>query len=332
VGALAYLPASTGVSDRTLLRVDREGRTTPVLEARLGYQHPAFSPDGRRVAVTIASETGSDIWIIDLERGTRIRLTTEGTSAFPVWSQDGTRVAFQSTAAGPWNLYWLPVDGSAKAQTIFGNSAAQPRAAWPNAGMNLLPGTLPTLSGANPQFPMSWASNHSVLAFHERKPNGERDIWVVKPDGDPEPFLLTPFDERSPSFSPDGRWLAYVSNESGRDEVYVQPFPGPGAKWLISTDGGIDPLWSKDGRELFYRHDEQMMSVSIAPTAEFSAGRPRRLFETRFDVGDNGLTYDVSPDGKWFLMPRSRQGPTPDQLHLVHNWFNEVTTRSLAGK
>ena len=93
------------------------------------------------------------------------------------------------------------------------------------------------------------------VAFHERKPNGERDIWVVPPGEDPSPFLMTPFDERSPRFSPDGKWLAY-SNESGRDEVYVQPFPGPGRKWLISTDGGINPVWSRDGRELFYHQGE----------------------------------------------------------------------------
>ena len=326
-GSLVYLPANTAVTDRALLRVDRDGRVVPLLDARLGYEDPGFSPDGRRVAVTIASDTGSDIWIVDLERGTRIRFTTGGNSAFPVWSPDGLRVAFQSTTPGPWNLYWKPVDGSAEAQPLL-SASTQPAASWPNAASSLLPGTLPTLSGANPQFPMSWTPGRSALAFHERKPNGERDIWVVTPASDPTPFLLTPFDERSPRFSPDGKWLAYVSNESGRDEVYVQPFPGPGRKWLISTDGGIDPVWSRDGRELFYRQGEQMMAVRVASTADFSADRPRRLFETRFDVGDNGPNYDVSPDGKWFLMPRSERGPVPGELHLVLNWFNEVTART----
>ena len=169
------------------------------------------------------------------------------------------------------------------------------------------------------------------MAFHERKPNGERDIWVVTPESEPTPFLLTPFDERSPRFSPDGKWLAYVSNESGRDEVYVQPFPGPGRKWLISTDGGINPVWSRDGRELFYQEGEQMMAVAIASAAEFAAARPRRLFETRVDAGDNGPNYDVSPDGKWFLMPRSERGLAPAELHLVLNWFREVTARTPDG-
>jgi serine/threonine-protein kinase len=210
-------------------------------------------------------------------------------------------------------------------------TSAEPAASWPNTASSLLPGTLPTLSGANPQFPMSWTADGS-LAFHERKPNGERDIWVVAPAGDPSPFLLTPFDERSPRFSPDGKWLTYVSNESGRDEVYVQPFPGPGRKWLISIDGGIDPVWSRDGRELFYRQGEQMMAVPIVRTPDFSAGRPRRLFETRFDTGDNGASYDLAPDGKWFLMPRSDRAPAPGELHFVLNWFNEITARTATAR
>jgi Tol biopolymer transport system component len=289
------------------------------------------SPDGKQVALTVTSEIGSDIWLIDLERGTRIRFTTGNTSAFPVWAPDGSGVAYQSTMPGPWNLYWKPVDRSAEAQPLIGDSTSQ-SGALPDAVASLLPGTLPTLSGANPQFPMSWTSDRSELAFHEQKPNGERDIWVVGPHGDPTPFLLTPFDERSPKFSPDGKWLAYVSDESGRDEVYVQPFPGPGPTSLVSTDGGVDPVWSKNARELFYRQDDQMMVVSIASTAAFSASRPRRLFEGRFDAEDNGPNYDVSPDGKWFVMSRNEQGTAPGELNVVLNWFNEITARTLPVK
>jgi serine/threonine-protein kinase len=145
------------------------------------------------------------------------------------------------------------------------------------------------------------------------------------------PFLLTPFDERSPRFSPDGRWLAYVSDESGRNDVYVQPFPGPGPKWLVSTEGGVDPVWARDGRELFYRQDDQMMVVSVARGEEFTADRPRRLFQFRFDTVENGPNYDVSPDGKWFLMPRGERGPLSAELHLVLNWFAEVAARTQAG-
>jgi serine/threonine-protein kinase len=277
----------------------------------------------------IASETGSDIWIIDLERTTRTRFTAGGTSAFPVWAPDGARIAFQSTAPGPWNLFSKPLDGGADAPLLRVADSSLARS-WPNTGESLLPGTLPTLSGAGPQFPMSWSPDGPTLAFHERKPDGDRDIWVVSPGQDPVPFLLTPFDERSPRFSPDGKWLAYVSDESGRNDVYVQPFPGPGPKWLVSIDGGIDPVWSRDGRELFYRKDDEMMAVSVAARGGFSAGRPERLFEIRFDAGDNGPNYDVSRDGKWFVMPRSDRGPAPVELHVVLNWFGEVTARSQA--
>src|SRR5262249_31097541 len=157
------------------------------------------------------------------------RFTAEGMSAYPVWKPDGSQVAFQSTAPGPWNLFWKPLDGSAGAHPLLSMAGSAAARSWPNTGASLLPGTLPTLSGAGPQFPVSWAS-HGALAFHERKPNGERDIWVVSPGSDPVPFLLTPFDERLPRFSPDGKWLAYVSDEAGRHDVYVQPFPGPGSK------------------------------------------------------------------------------------------------------
>ena len=116
------------------------------------------------------------------------------------------------------------------------------------------------------------------------------------------------------------------------DLVYVQPFPGPGPKWLVSTDGGIDPVWSRDGRELFYRQGDQMMAVPVASKVEFTAGRPRRLFEIRFDTGDNGPNYDVSPDGKWFVAPRSDQGLVPGELHLVLNWFGEVIARAPVAK
>ena len=330
-GTLVYVPAGTAVTDRTLLRIDRDGRAAPLVDTRGGYEHPALSPDGRRAAVMIASEMGSDIWIIDLARTTRTRFTTGGIGAFPVWGPDGSKLAFQSTAPGPFNLFWKSLDGNAEPQPLL-KIADATAAQWPNTAATLLPGTLPTLSGAGPQFPMSWSRDGATLAFHERKPDGKRDIWVVSPGGDPSPFLLTPFDEWSPRFSPDGRWLAYVSDESGRDEVYVQPYPGPGSKWLVSTDGGIDPVWSKDGRELFYRRGDELMAVSVAAGREFSAGRPTRLFETRFDSADNGPNYDVSPDGKWFVMPRSDSGPAPGQLHVVLNWFGEVTARTQAGK
>jgi eukaryotic-like serine/threonine-protein kinase len=323
-GSLVYAPAGALV-ERTLLRIDRDGRAAPLSELRAAYEHQALSPDGRRVAAVIASEQGTDIWLIDRDRGTRTRFTAGGTSAFPVWSPDGSKIAFQSTASGPWNLFWKPLDGSAEMQPIL---ASAPAGEWPpRTGANLLPGTLPTLSGGGLLVPISWTPDGSTLAFVERKPDGDRDIWVVSPGSDPAPFLVTPFDEHSPRVSPDGRWLAYVSNESGRSDVYVQPFPGPGSKWLVSTDGGTDPVWARSGRELFYRRARQMMAVSVGLREEFSSGRPQRLFELPVDARDDQAAYDTSPEGPWFLTVGSDRGAPPSELHIVLHWFDELGGR-----
>jgi serine/threonine-protein kinase len=318
-GALVYAPAGPLV-DRTLLRVERDGRAAPLIDQRAPYEYQALSPDGKRVSAVIASEMGTDIWLIDTARATRTRFTAGGASAFPVWSPDGSKIAFQSTASGPWNLFWKSADGTAEMQPILNTAPGE----WPRPGANLLPGTLPTLSGAGPQFPVSWTPDGSTLAFVERKPDGDRDIWVVSSDADPAPFLVTPFDEHTPRLSRDGHWLAYVSNESGRSDVYVQPFPGPGPKWLVSTDGGSDPVWARNGRELFYRRGRQMMVVSVVLKEQFSSGRPQRLFDLPFDARDDQVNYDVSPEGTWFLTSGGDRGGPPAELHIVLDWFSEL--------
>jgi Tol biopolymer transport system component len=175
------------------------------------------------------------------------------------------------------------------------------------------------LTGANPQAPESWSAS-GALAFTERRPSGERDIWVLEPGTGAAPFLMSPFDESAPAFSPNGRLLAYVSDESGRPEVYVQPYPGPGQKWLISTGGGTDPVWSADGRQLFYRAGTRIMTVPIDVTPAFAAGTARPLFDGAFDVSDLDRNFDVSPDGKRFLMVRSDAADALPQFRVVFNW------------
>jgi Tol biopolymer transport system component len=171
-----------------------------------------------------------------------------------------------------------------------------------------------------------------MLAFDDAgsSPGAGRDIGVLRlSDRKVEPFLATPFNEGAPQFSPDGRWLAYVSNESGRYEIYVQPYPGPGAKSQISTDGGGEPLWNPDGRELFYRSGNKMMVVEITAQPSFSAGKPKVLFAGPYQTSPNPVpspNYDVSPDGQRFLMlkPGDPAGETPTQINVVLNWFEEL--------
>jgi len=298
-GTLVYVPStSTGGLNRTLVWVDRQGLATPLIEDRQAYGRPRLSPDGQRVAVGVQSGANQDIWIYDIGRGTRMRLTVEGNNTSPVWTPDGTRVTFSSNRDGPQNLYWKPADGSGQAELLL--------------NMNSL----------NTLIPTSWSPDGDTLAFYDT--SGARDIWALPLEGDASSFVATAFNERSPMFSPDGRWLAYVSNESGRDEVYVQPYPGPGGKWPISTEGGTELRWSADGRELFYRLGDKMMVVEVQSEPAFTSGRPQLVFEGPY-LTDLFATsnYDISPDGQRFLMIKEEEGQQ-DQINVVLNWFEEL--------
>jgi len=181
------------------------------------------------------------------------------------------------------------------------------------------------LTRENVLYPWSWSPDGQTLAFYEINPTTNRDIWTLSRDGDATPFVASSFDERAAMFSPDGRWIAYVSDESGRDEVYVQPFPGPGGKWPVSTDGGVEPQWSPDARELFYRQGEQMMVVAVETQPTFTVGRPRLVFESMYTMGNVGNpNYDISPDGQRFLMIKATEEEVVGQINVVLNWFEEL--------
>jgi eukaryotic-like serine/threonine-protein kinase len=175
-----------------------------------------------------------------------------------------------------------------------------------------------------------------LLAYCEGNPTTAWDIWVLRmSDRKAQPFLRTPANEVAARFSPDGRWLAYVSDESGPWEVYVQPYPGPGGKWQISTEGGTEPTWNPNGRELFYPNGDKMMAVDISTQAGFSAGKPLVLFEGPYQPGGAPVAnYAVSPDGQRFLMvkPVDQEQPAPTQINVVLNWFEELKRRVPTGK
>jgi Tol biopolymer transport system component len=240
-----------------------------------GYSEPRFSPDGQRLAVC----SDSEIWVYDFPRAAFTRLTFGGNSCFPVWAPDGKRVAFASNKAGPWTVFWKAVDGSGPEELLMGSEHSA--------------------------VPHAWSPDGQLLAFVEEHPPSGRAIGVLPVMGErnPRSFLQPPFLHVEPAFSPDGRWLAYVSNETGRYEVYVQSFPSLQGKWQVSTEGGREPVWARNPKELFYRSGGKMMVVDLTTQPSFHAGKPRMLFEGHY-VADTvrQRNYDVSPDGQRFVM------------------------------
>jgi serine/threonine-protein kinase len=307
-GSLIYVPGGVQSTQTKLVWVSRSGEERPLAAAPHAYAYPRLSPDGRRVAVSIADE-GTQIWFYDLARDTLTRATFESTNSFPVWTPDGKRIAFYSTKDGTPNLYWELADGSGGLERLTTSEYVH-----------------------NPN---SFSPDGQLLAFFEVNPTTQRDIWILRlSDRKAQPFLRTQSDETAPHFSPDGRWLAYVSNESGRFEVYAQPYPGPGGKWQISTEGGTEPVWNPSGRELFYRSGDKMMAVDIISQPSFSVGKPRMLFEGSY-LPSRVTTpnYDVSPDGQRFLMIKpSEQSASLTQIVVVQNWSEELKQKVPTGK
>ena len=281
----------------------------------MGYANPRLSPDGSRLVVETTESGGSDIWVYDLSGDTQIqRLTLEGNNRNPQWTPDGERVTFASDRDGPRSIYWQPSDGSSVAERLT------------------------TAAEGTSQFAESWSPDGRTLALTVFRPGSSPGgVWTLSLESDtmtPEVFA----DESAsfqlgPTFSPDGRWLAYYSWESGRAEVYVQPFPATGAKHRITQQGGNRPLWSPDGKQLFYNRTGQLLGIDISTEAAFSFGNEQALGMQGFLPGtQNKRDYDITPDGQRFLMifPQgetdSAASPT-QRINIVQNWFEELKER-----
>ena len=297
-GSFAYIEGN-GDSNRSLVWLDRTGGVVPAIESQSEFASPRLSPDGRRVIVNDGVRL--DLWSYEFDRGTRLRLTTSGSNRRSVWSPDGEQIAFYSTPpGGDQDLYVMPSTGGTPKQLL-----ARP----------------------GPQYPDSWSPDGRFIIFEDGQGGlgATRDLWLLPIGGEPKPLVVTSFNERGAVLSPDGRWFAYVSNESGRAEVYIQPFPGPGPRTPISTNGGVQPMWARDGRELLYRQDDWLMSVPIA-LDPLKVEPARRLFELSaadYNLDPNFADYDVARDGR-VLAIRSTAMP-PQEIQVVLNWTPEVT-------
>ena len=303
-GSMIYLPATGETRDLSIAWVAHDGTEQSVFASGRDIAQPRIAPDGRRVAVTVRAP--SDLWSFDLMRETWSRLTYDGQSSFPIWTPDGRRLTFASAKAGPTNIFWKSPDG--------GESSEE--------RMNV---------ADYAELPLSWSPDGRTLAYVRVDPGTQQDIWTLNLEsgGKPQPFLQTRFREGAPQFSPDGRWLAYVSDESGQNEVYVRPFPGPGDKWTVSSEGGNEPIWPRNAQQLFYRKGNTMMAVDVSISPTFSAGKPRQLFEKPYERSNAYWpNYDVTPDGKRFLMVKAaEQLPPSSQVYVVLNWSDELKQR-----
>ena len=302
-GSLVYIARPIDTGSNSLVWVDRAGVESPTGASGREYAQPRLSPDGRRVVAALRGNS-EDLWLIDLERGTSSRLTANSDTSFPVWTPDGRRLTLAAAKGGSYEIYWRPIDGSQPDELL--------------------------LSGKWPYYPFSWSRDGKTLAYVSVSPTTLQDLYTLDVDKkEARPFLETPFREGAPAFSPDGQWIAYVSDESGRFEIYVRRFPGPGEKWPISTEGGNEPVWRRDGRQLFYRAGDTMMVVDIQSTPSFSAGRPRKLFDRVYERSIAlWPNYDAAPDGERLLMVRRGSQPPPaTHVNVVLNWLDELRQR-----
>ena len=312
-GSLLYVPGGIFPDpQRSIAWVERSGTVQPLALPDKAYLSPRLSPDGRRVVVWTQGDR--NIWVHDLARGTLTRLTSEARNARAIWTPDGTRVTYGSASGGVEVLFSRPSDGSGPAERLATSDFQQAASSWSPDGQTL-----------------AYSEQRSPLAY---------DIWALPLSGDrqPRPILQTRFNEAYPDFSPDGRWLAYASDESGRSEVYVQPYPGPGPRQQVSTDGGTAPAWSRDARELFFTTAQtaggqatptKMMVVPVTVRPTFSAGAPRMLFQGRYGASAAIRPYDVTADGRRFLMVQQKERPviSVSNMVLVQNWFEELKAR-----
>jgi eukaryotic-like serine/threonine-protein kinase len=312
-GTLVYVPGKAIEfygRPRTLVWVDRKGKEEPLGAASINYESLKISPDGTRVALQGSIDGNTDIYIWDIARKIPDRLTiNEAVDVVPLWSRDGKRIAFMSQRKSGFGVYWKAADGTGKEEILSPASDKQ-------------------------SVPFSWSRDGRtlVMTFGD---DTHSDIGTLSMDGDRkiQPLLQEKYMEFCPQISPDGRWIAYTSNESGSDEIYVRPFPEVDkGRSRVSSNGGDAPLWSHDGRELFYRNGDAAMAVPVKTDPVFSSGIPEILFRGKYVSTSSDAAHpsnnpwDISPDGRFLMMkePVAFEAGAPQRINIVLNWLEEL--------
>lgn len=299
-GTAVFVPGGPSASERRLVSVGRDGTTTTFAAPPGAYAFPRVSPDGHRLIVAMEAPT-RDLWLYDVTSGTTTQVTFNSGATFPTWTRDPKRVVFSSTRVGVLNLFTAIIGEPGRSERLVADE--------------------------NQQFPGSFAPDES-LVFTEQRPATGRDILVLPAGGRMSRDLLASrADETSPKISPDGQWLAYVSNEGGRNDVYVTPFSNPTRARRVSVEGGSEPAWASGGRELFYRQGTTMMAATIDASGQIQS-TARRLFDVDFVRGTlDAANYDIMPDGRFVMVQRASQS-SDLTLHVLMNWVGTLASPS----
>jgi len=305
-GSLVYVLGSAAKANDRLVRADRTGKVEALPFPPGSYQSPRISPDGERLLVVEIEPKPPHLWVCEPARGSKLRFTDDrGDTYWAIWSPKGSQIVFNSSLAGEtMDLYSKPADGSAPEERV----AEHKRHLVPN----------------------SWADDGNKLIITEAvDPNTGFDIEMLPygAAGTLQPLINTRFNEFHPVISPSGRWLAYSSDESGRAEIYIRPYPGPGGATPITTDGGREPVWDPSEEALYYRVDngDKLFKVSVITEPTVQVGGPELLFEGRFFGSTNwGRNYDVSPRGDFFVLIEEGEMQPATQVNIVLNWFEEL--------
>jgi eukaryotic-like serine/threonine-protein kinase len=301
-GHAAYIEGAFGEEQRRIVMAGRDGRITPLSAPLRSYQWPRISHDGQRILVTIEGSP-PDLWVYDFASSAITQLTFDAAATFAAWTRDGQRAVFTSAKNGPPNIFVMPVNQPGTAERLVASDQMQ-------------------VAG-------SWSPDGETLAFVERRPNTGRDILLVSPRQSrvAQVWRSSPNEDSAPRLSPDGRWIAFVSNESGHDEIYVSTLAAPDRLYKISSGGGVEPVWGPGTGELFYRNPEGLMMAPFNGSSP-GASRPRMLFKGEFVGGTiDAANYDVMPDGQRFIMIQ-RQSQAPTTLHVLMNWLDRSRLES----